>query len=153
MHHKYKAELDVLHDAENKSIRRIRQDDLKYCFNFWDFENNLDKRMRIASELAENIRVMYAYVLNDKYVAGMSLSPVDDKTIYLSYLVVSEEYRNQGIGTELIRYARHTSKKDGYTYMVLNVDHDNAEAARLYQKLGFAAIGDNSERTQMRIVL
>lgn len=96
---------------------------------------------------------MYAYILKDKYVAGMSLSPMDNKTIYLSYLVVNEEYRNQGIGTKMIRYACQTSKKEGYSCIVLNVDNDNTETERLYKKLGFGVIGKSCERTEMGIAL
>ena len=90
-------------EIENYSIRRIQCSELQNCFSFWDFENNLEKRKRIEHEIDNNIRTMYAYVLNGKYVAGVSLCPADNKTVYLSYLVVNEEYRNQGIGTKIIQ--------------------------------------------------
>lgn len=138
---------------ENNSIRRIQCSEIQNCFSFWDFENDSEKRKRIEHEVENKIRIMYAYILNDKYIAGMSLSPMDNKTIYLSYLVVNKEYRNQGIGTKMIRYARQISKKDGYSYIVLNVDNDNTEAERLYKKLGFVATGKSCERTEMRMDL
>ncbi len=138
---------------ENNSIKRLQRSEIQKCFSFWDFENNSEKRNRIECEVEKEIRTMYAYILKDKYVAGMSLSPMDNKTIYLSYLVVNEEYRNQGIGTKMIRYACQTSKKEGYSCIVLNVDNDNTEAERLYKKLGFGVIGKSSERTEMGITL
>ena len=113
----------------------------------------MEKRKRIECEIANNSRCMYAFVLNDQYIAGMSLSPVDQKTIYLSYLVVQEEWRNQGIGTKMIEYARQISKKEGYSYIVLSVDHNNTKAEKLYKKLGFVVSGNNRERTDMKIVL
>lgn len=138
---------------ENNSIKRIQCSEIQNCFSFWDFENDLEKRKRIEHEVENKIRIMYAYILNGTYIAGMSLYPMDKKTIYLSYLVVNKEYRNQGIGTKMIRYARQISKKDGYSYIVLNVDNDNTEAKRLYEKLGFVAIGKSCERTEMRMDL
>ena len=125
----------------------------KNCFSFWDFENDSEKRKRIEHEVENEIRRMYAYIRNGKYIAGMSLSPMDNKTIYLSYLVVNKEYRNQGIGTKMIRYARQISKKDGYSYIALNVDSDNTGAERLYKRFGFVAIGKSCEKTEMRIDL
>ena len=138
---------------ENNTIRQIQCSEIQNCFSFWDFENDSEKRKRIEHEVENKTRIMYAYILNGKYIAGMSLCPIDNKTIYLSYLVVNEEYRNQGIGTKMIRYARQISKKDGYSYIVLNVDNDNTEAERLYKKLGFVEIGKSSERTEMRIAI
>ena len=134
-------------------IRRIQQSELQKCFSFWDFENNVEKRKRIECEIANNSRCMYAFVLNDQYIAGMSLIPVDPKTIYLSYLVVQEEWRNQGIGTKMIEYARQISKKEGYSYIVLRVDHNNTKAEKLYKKLGFVVSGNSRDRTDMKIVL
>ncbi len=140
-------------EIENYSIRRIQCCELQNCFSFWDFENNSEKRKRIEHEIDNNIRTMYAYILNGKYVAGVSLCPADNKTVYLSYLVVNEEYRNQGIGTKMINYALKTSKNDGYSYIILKVDNDNTEAEKLYKKLGFAAIEKSCEITKMRIDL
>ena len=138
---------------ENNTIRQIQCSEIQNCFSFWDFENDSEKRKRIEYEVENKIRIMYAYIFNGKYIAGMSLCPTDNKTIYLSYLVVNEEYRNQGIGTKMIRYACQRSKNEGYSYIALNVDNDNTEAEKLYKKLGFIAIGKSCERTEMRIDL
>ncbi len=138
---------------EDNSIRRIQRSELHSCFSFWDFENDLEKRAKIEREIENKIRIMYAYILDDKYIAGMSLSPIDNRTIYLSYLAVSEEYRNKGIGTKMIRYACQTAKDEGYSYIALNVDNDNTKAKRLYKRIGFVVIGKNRERTEMRIDL
>lgn len=140
-------------EIENNSIRRIQRSELQNCFSFWDFENDSEKRKRIECEIDNKVRAMYAYILNGKYVAGMSLCPVDNKTIYLSYLVVNEEYRNQGIGTKMINHARQISKNEGYSYVILKVDNDNTKAERLYKELGFVAIEKSCEITKMRIDL
>lgn len=145
------SKMDI--DVENSIIRQIHCSELQNCFSFWDFENNSEKRKRIESEIDNKIRTMYVYVLNGKYVAGMSLRPVDSKTVYLSYLAVNEKCRDQGIGTKMINHARQICKNEGYSYVLLKVDNDNTEAERLYKKLGFDVIEKSCEITKMRMKL
>lgn len=134
------------------NIKRLQVHEIQNCFSFWDFEDNLEKRKRLESEIVNDRRRMYAYILNSEYVAGMSLYPLENNTIYLSYLVVKGGYRNQGIGTKMIRYACQISKSKGYSHIMLNVDNDNPNAERLYEKLGFVAVEtDDSGKTKMRM--
>lgn len=104
---------------------------------FWDFEQNIAKHERIEFELIEKKRNMYVYDKNGEYVAGMSIQPKNAKTIYLSYLVVKEKFRNRTIGTQMISYACNLSKNRAYHSILLNVDLDNINAKRLYEKLRF----------------
>lgn len=134
------------------NMKRLQVHEIQNCFSFWDFEDDLEKRKRLESEIVNDRRRMYAYILNSEYVAGMSLYPLENNTIYLSYLVVKGGYRNQGIGTEMIQYACQISKNKGYSHIMLNVDHDNPNAERLYEKLGFVAVEtDDSGKTKMRM--
>ena len=73
------------------------------------------------------------------------MRPKDKRTMYLSYLAVNEEYRNQGIG----RYACQTSKNIGFSYLILNVDHDNTRAGSLYKKLGFSEFKNDGKTIVM----
>lgn len=136
------------------NIKQLQLNEIQNCFSFWDFEDNSEKRKRIENEIVNDRRRMYAYILNSEYVAGMSLYPLENNTIYLSYLVVKEGYRNQGIGTKMIQYACRISKNKGYSYIMLNVDDDNLNAERLYEKLGFVeAETDNLGKTKMKMQL
>lgn len=141
-------------EIKNSHIKQLQRDDLQNCFSFWDFKDNLEKRRRIEFEIVNKRRMMYVYILKDKYVAGMSLYPLGDNTIYLSYLAVQEDARNQGIGTKMINYACEVSKRNGYSNIALKVDKDNLGAERLYERLGFSATGtDDYGRNEMRAVL
>lgn len=138
----------------NRYIKRIQINDLKNCFSFWDFEYNLDKRKRIEREIVNEKRMMYAYILNGEYIAGMSLQQLKNNTICLSYLAVKEDCRNCGVGTEMIKYACQIGKENGNLYVILNVDNDNFGAERLYEKLGFIKSEiNNSDRIKMIKVL
>ena len=76
-----------------------------------EIENNPFAKILILEE--ENNIIGYLYY-----------SDIYDR-IEINQFEIKEEYRNQGIGTKMIRYARQISKKDGYFYIALNVDNDN----------------------------
>lgn len=59
------------------------------------------------------------------------------KVGFINDLVVSEEYRGQGIGTRLIEKAELFFKEQGCDYTQLEVFAPNREALAFYQKLGF----------------
>lgn len=63
---------------------------------------------------------------------------VDPQACYLDQVVVAPEHWASGIGSALIAVAKQLSP----SALELHVNTDNARAIRLYQKLGFAIIGD-----------
>ena len=54
-------------NIEGNSIKRIDCSEIQNCFSFWDFEKIIEKRTRIEFEVENNIRIMYAYILNKRY--------------------------------------------------------------------------------------
>lgn len=57
--------------------------------------------------------------------------------VYLSRLIVKKEYRNQGVGQELLKYMITLCKEKGYRKITIGVDTDNKHALHIYQKAGF----------------
>ncbi|UTC62973.1 GNAT family N-acetyltransferase [Treponema sp. OMZ 787] len=68
---------------------------------------------------------------------------VDDKTPSLSISLL-KEYRNLGIGTELIKQILLTLKEKEYKQVSLSVQKINY-AVRMYKKLGFEVVQENKE--------
>jgi ribosomal protein S18 acetylase RimI-like enzyme len=62
-----------------------------------------------------------------------------------------KEYRNQGIGTELMRQMLELLKAKGYKKASLGVNKENY-AVRMYQKVGFEIIGDGADETEYLMV-
>lgn len=79
---------------------------------------------------------MFVYAINDEYVAGFSFKPINERQIYLAYLVVRRDLRNKGIGSLLMDYAVTYAKKNKFKEITLKVDVENIEAKRLYIKKG-----------------
>ena len=63
-----------------------------------------------------------------------------------------KEYRNLGIGTDLLRQMLELLKADGYKSVSLSVQKANY-AMRMYQKAGFHIISDDGEEAIMKCVL
>lgn len=129
-------------------IIRLEAANLCRCFQFWDFEFNMEKRKRIENDIISRKRSMFVYEYEGKYVAGVSLSTYDEDTCCMSYLVVEENYQNKGIGTALIKFACDYAKDLNFKKVLLEVDYANIRAKQLYQRLGFL---DDEMSPQSRI--
>lgn len=60
---------------------------------------------------------------------------------YIDSIVVTSAARGQGIGTQLLKYIEAKAKRDGQKVLGLNVDNVNPRARKLYESLGFSAVG------------
>jgi ribosomal protein S18 acetylase RimI-like enzyme len=56
-------------------------------------------------------------------------------------LVVSSNYRGEGIGSKLVEYVKEEVKKKGYRFFTVRPELRNEEAFKLYVKLGFNLVG------------
>ncbi len=81
----------------------------------------------IASESGKAVGFAYGYVLNE---------PDGQKVYYLHAIDVMEGWRNQGCGTELVRYIHEHSKALGCRKMFLLTHKHNPSACRCYEKAG-----------------
>jgi ribosomal protein S18 acetylase RimI-like enzyme len=59
---------------------------------------------------------------------------------YVDDVFVLEQYRGQGIGTELMREALNHARKSGCVRVELGTRQDNIRARRLYERLGFEEV-------------
>lgn len=128
-------------------IRQIGLDEYGGCSNIWDMEK-CPFTSAFKDEIKSGNRLVYVYVLNDKFVGeGDLVFEKDDsdytisgKRIYLSRLIVKKEYRNKGIGTEIMRFLIRKARELGYFEISLGVDCNNKAAIHLYETFGFEII-------------
>lgn len=59
------------------------------------------------------------------------------KRLHISYFIVDESFRGNGLSKDLINYAKSQAGKLGIDYIDLNVEPDNEAAIKVYQKSGF----------------
>ena len=84
----------------------------------------------------ENI-ILLAYYLGEEIVGYILIRKTDKRTFLLDGLFVIEEYRNQGIGKELLNEAIKRCKKLNAKYIDINVIKKNEVAVNMYKKLNF----------------
>ena len=90
----------------------------------------------VADEDGSVIGAVWTRIMND-------YGHVDDDTPSLA-ISLSREHRGRGIGTALMRRMLDLLKEQGYRQASLAVQKANY-AVRLYEKLGFRGVDENSE--------
>lgn len=87
----------------------------------------------------------YCNIIVDNKIAGCLLLTDKDNDILLDEIYLEEEYRNRGIGTNIIKEV--ISKNDT---IYLWVYKENKRAITLYKKLGFNVIEETESRYYMK---
>ena len=88
---------------------------------------------------------------NDIPCAWLKLNGLRNKDVaWISMLVVSNEFKHQGVGQSAIEFAIGYLKQRGCKQIKLQTTDDNLPAIKLYSKCGFTVISKNSEKIIMR---
>lgn len=78
----------------------------------------------------------------ERYKNRKWLTENDYRYIYVIYtLAVHPDFLKCGVGTEILRFAEHTARKERCVSIRLDVVKGNIPAERLYQKCGYQLTG------------
>jgi ribosomal protein S18 acetylase RimI-like enzyme len=77
---------------------------------------------------------------------------VDEQTPELAIAVVPNA-RGKGVGTALLSALLERARADGYPAISLSVDPSNAGAIELYERYGFARVGEDDDSVTMLAAL
>lgn len=80
---------------------------------------------------------MFAYFWDNKVVGFLIIHIVDNISIKIEDIVILPEYRNIGIGTEMIDYLKQFCNVNGFTKLTLDMIDDNIMLKNWYIKRGF----------------
>ncbi len=129
------------------SIERLNPEDYGKCNNIWNMkaQSLADKWL---DEIKSGNRQVYIYKINDEFIGegalvfdtGDSDYTIPNKRVYVSRMIVKKEYRNRGIGGEILEFLIEKAKCMGFSEMTIGVDKNNVNALRLYQKYGFTEV-------------
>ncbi len=86
-----------------------------------------------------------------KVVAYLSIEVYrgQEEYIYLDDLSVSEKYRGNGIGTELIKAAERFAREINIPVVFFHVEKSNILAFELYKRLGYSVMKEEGTRFGM----
>lgn len=74
-------------------------------------------------------------------IAFLFSTRVDNNTVRIMLFAVSQEYRNRGIGQEILNRFRMISMMSGVRNIILEVRENNEAAKRFYRRNGFKEAG------------
>ena len=109
-----------------------------------DFGKSSDDYCLVAEKGGKIVGAIWSRIMNDYgHIAD------DVPSIAIS---LYKEYRNQGIGSDLLKQMLDLLKEKGYKSVSLSVQKANY-AMRMYQKAGFKVISDDGEEVIMQCPL
>lgn len=125
-------------------IEQLSPDDYEKCSNIWNIKAQplADKWL---DEIKSGNRIVFVYKVNGKFIGEGALVfdtgdpdyTIPNFRIYVSRMIVKKEYRNCGIGSEILTFLVKKAKEMGFKEMTIGVDKDNINALHLYRKFGF----------------
>ncbi len=98
----------------------------------------------VTNKVSKLIKDYCNIIVDNKIVGCLLLTNTDDR-ILLDEIYLEEEYRNKGIGTDIIK---EVINNNGIIY--LWVYKENVKAISLYKKLGFSVIEETESRYYMK---
>lgn len=101
---------------------------------------------KISQKPAEASGIKFFIIKDGKEIARAFLYVMrndirNDIFGYLEDLFVEEEFRGQGIGTQLVNVVIDKAKQLGCYKLELNTQLENKGAQKLYKKMGFKNLG------------
>jgi ribosomal protein S18 acetylase RimI-like enzyme len=126
-------------------IIRLELSDFHRCGFIWDMREEKALADQFRREIREGVRTTYLYTVGGESVGEVSLVTrtddpnytVPNRRVYLSRLIVREDYRGQGIGRRLIDHAAKVAAEQDFRELSVGVNLDNYPALRLYHSMGF----------------
>ena len=109
-----------------------------------EFGNRKHDKALVAEIQGKVAGVIWVRIMND-------YGHIDDDTPSLA-MSVYQKYRGLGIGTLLLKQLLQAEKLDGYSKISLSVQKSNY-AVKMYEKVGFTVVDENSEEYIMIVNL
>ncbi|BDR55863.1 GNAT family N-acetyltransferase [Xylocopilactobacillus apis] len=124
----------------NLSVRILQESDLKtvipmYCEAFDDV--SIREAEQYLSEGIKSSTTLNYLLENEGVPAGLCSVDVGDKSYYLFGLLISQKYRNQGLGSKFIKEVMQILTARKALPFVIGVEQNNSAAYHVYQKVGF----------------
>ena len=105
-----------------------------------DFGKKADDRCLVAEVDGKVVGAVWTRIMDD-------YGHIDDQTPSLA-ISLYKEYRNRGLGTQLMRRMLEKLKADGYKSVSLSVQKANY-ALHMYRKAGFLPVSDRGDELLM----
>ena len=144
-----KIELANIEDLEeiNTLARQVHKIHVKWRPDMYKDVKNVIEREFLEKLIAD--KQIYVAKLDNKIIGYLIFmikeqnNPIMKfkKYLIIDTICVDKNYRKKGIGTRILEYANNIAKKYNCTDLQLNVNPENIDAIKLYEKFGFNVKG------------
>lgn len=122
-------------------IEPLKPEEYDKCSNIWNMKAQ-PLAQKWLDEIKNGNRHVFIYKINDEFIGEGALVldtgdpdyTIENQRVYVSRMIVKKEYRNQGIGSEILEFLIRKAKDMGFSEMTIGVDKDNVNALHLYKK-------------------
>ena len=133
--------------AKLNTIEPLNLEDYHKCSNIWNMKNQ-PLTNKWLEEIKNGNRLVYIYKIDGEFIGEGALVldtsdpdyTIPNKRVYVSRMIVKKEYKNRGIGSDILKFLIEKAKEMGFSEMTIGVDKDNLNALHLYKKFGFTEI-------------
>ena len=108
----------------------------------YDWKQNKSQQTKTTLLILRYMRTTFLKQAKHLQWAGQELGKMDEGTYYIACLAFYEEFRNQGLGAEIMAYTQEAGAKAGCTKMELDAETYNTDAIRFYKRCGMAEAGE-----------
>lgn len=148
-------------DLQNQyAVRPFTEKDVNFIYNLMSEENNLsalhaeiislEEWQKAFAEPRDSDEENFIICKNDIPCAWLKLNGLQNKeVVWISMLVVSDEFKSQGVGKFAVEFAIQYLKQLGYKQVKLHTTKDNLVAIGLYSKCGFRIVDKSKAEITM----
>jgi len=130
--------------SDSYYLRKMRKDDIPYVKETENLSfTNPWPEAAFKGEV-ENPGISFPYVIvlkGEERIVGHIIYWQIKEEVQISNIAVHPDFRGLGIGEKVIRSIMAKIKKEGVSYIFLEVRPSNKTAVALYKKLGFQKLG------------
>ena len=141
-------------------VQQFAKNDINFIYNLMCEENNLsalhteiislEEWQKAFAEPRDADEENFIVYKNDLPSAWLKLNGLQNKDVaWVSMLVVSDEFKSQGVGKFAVEFAIQYLKQRGYKQVKLHTTKDNLVAIGLYSKCGFSIVGKSKAEITM----
>ena len=128
-------------------IKKVNSNDVNIILNMNnDFRDGFVCKDKLQDFLRDDNNFFYVCLGNEKIIGflyGYVLKRLNSEAMaYIHEVGVLDQFKKQGIGSELLRFTKNELFEDGIIKIFLITQKNNVAACRLYDKMGGEIMGD-----------
>jgi ribosomal protein S18 acetylase RimI-like enzyme len=108
----------------------------------YDWKVNKSQGLKTGLLMAMYMRTKLLKQMRHLQWAGEVLGKMDDGTFYIASLAFYPEFRNRGLGTNLMSFTEEAAIRSGAVKLELDAETYNEGAIRFYRRFGMKTVGE-----------